>query len=98
MQAIEICLNNMLKITLELKFMTSLRVFFIFQGNGPSAITLSYMLAGNWPYYNGLPHPVEFLQYRLQENKQYSLLEQVNSFLFVEYYMRTKTYITSSAS
>lgn len=45
-------------------------------GNGPSAITLSYMLAGNWPYYNGRPHPVDFLQYRLEENKEYSLLEQ----------------------
>ncbi|XP_051170022.1 oxidative stress-induced growth inhibitor 1-like [Leptopilina boulardi] len=26
-------------------------------GNGPSGICLSYMLAGNWPYYNGNPHP-----------------------------------------
>ncbi|XP_077276310.1 oxidative stress-induced growth inhibitor 1 [Temnothorax americanus] len=26
-------------------------------GNGPSGICLSYMLAGNWPYYNGEPHP-----------------------------------------
>lgn len=46
-------------------------------GNGPSAITLSYMLAGNWPYYNDLPHPIDFLQNRLEENKEYSLLEQV---------------------
>ncbi|XP_035207736.1 oxidative stress-induced growth inhibitor 1-like [Stegodyphus dumicola] len=45
-------------------------------GNGPSAITLSYMLAGNWPYYNGLPHPIDYLQYRLEENKGKSLLEQ----------------------
>ncbi|KAG8201182.1 hypothetical protein JTE90_028837 [Oedothorax gibbosus] len=45
-------------------------------GNGPSAIALSYMLAGNWPYYNGLPHPTDFLQYRLEENKDKSLLEQ----------------------
>ena len=22
-------------------------------GNGPSGICLSYMLSGNWPYYNG---------------------------------------------
>lgn len=26
-------------------------------GNGPSGICLSYMLAGNWPYYTGEPHP-----------------------------------------
>ncbi|XP_054721626.1 oxidative stress-induced growth inhibitor 1-like [Uloborus diversus] len=45
-------------------------------GNGPSGITLSYMLAGNWPYYNGLPHPIDFVQYRLQENREKSLLEQ----------------------
>ncbi|KAK2580814.1 hypothetical protein KPH14_011547 [Odynerus spinipes] len=28
-------------------------------GNGPSGICLSYMLAGNWPYYTGEPHPVD---------------------------------------
>lgn len=26
-------------------------------GNGPSGICLSYLLAGNWPYYTGEPHP-----------------------------------------
>ncbi|XP_011165624.1 oxidative stress-induced growth inhibitor 1 [Solenopsis invicta] len=26
-------------------------------GNGPSGICLSYMFAGNWPYYTGEPHP-----------------------------------------
>ncbi|GFT07326.1 oxidative stress-induced growth inhibitor 1 [Nephila pilipes] len=45
-------------------------------GNGPSGITLSYMLCGNWPYYNGVPHPIDFLQYRLEENKDKSLLQQ----------------------
>ncbi|XP_067138744.1 oxidative stress-induced growth inhibitor 1-like [Centruroides vittatus] len=45
-------------------------------GNGPSAITLSYMLAGNWPYYNGSSHPVDFLHYRLQDNIDKSLVEQ----------------------
>lgn len=50
-------------------------------GNGPSALTLSYILAGNWPYYNGLSHPVDFLQYRLEESKNYSLLEQDLSYL-----------------
>lgn len=38
------------------------------------------MLAGNWPFYNGLPHPTDFLQYRLEENKDCSLLEQVGTF------------------
>lgn len=28
-------------------------------GNGPSGICLSYMLAGNWPYYTGEPHPAD---------------------------------------
>lgn len=45
-------------------------------GNGPSAITLSYMLAGNWPFYNGLPHPIDFLQNRLEESKEQSITEQ----------------------
>lgn len=30
---------------------------FLLSGNGPSGICLSYMFAGNWPYYNGDPHP-----------------------------------------
>lgn len=34
-------------------------------GNGPSAITLSYFLAGNWPYYNG-NHPNLELHQRIQ--------------------------------
>lgn len=45
-------------------------------GNGPSAISLSYMLAGNWPYYNGSSNPVEFLHYKLRENVDKSLVEQ----------------------
>ncbi|XP_054276279.1 oxidative stress-induced growth inhibitor 1-like [Macrosteles quadrilineatus] len=36
-------------------------------GNGPSALGLSYMLAGHLPYYNGLPHPTDdMLTARLQ--------------------------------
>lgn len=34
-------------------------------GNGPSGIALSYLLAGNWPYYNGAVHPDEMLTTRL---------------------------------
>lgn len=40
----------------------------LFLGNGPSAITLSYMLSGHWPYYQGqdeLGHPPDFLHARL---------------------------------
>ena len=35
-------------------------------GNGPSGIVMSYFLAGNWPYYNGLGEDIhEMLHYRL---------------------------------
>ncbi|XP_059138549.1 oxidative stress-induced growth inhibitor 2-like [Physella acuta] len=45
-------------------------------GNGPSAISLSYMLAGNRPFYNGLTLSNEFLTRRLQENMGISLVDQ----------------------
>ncbi|CAL1538647.1 unnamed protein product [Lymnaea stagnalis] len=45
-------------------------------GNGPSAISLSYMLAGNRPYYNGHTLSNEYLSKRLQENMGISLVEQ----------------------
>ncbi|KAI1285189.1 Oxidative stress-induced growth inhibitor 2 [Halotydeus destructor] len=39
-------------------------------GNGPSAITLSYMLDGNWPYYRSdRTHPNEYVHARLRSNK-----------------------------
>ncbi|GFW70874.1 oxidative stress-induced growth inhibitor 2 [Trichonephila clavipes] len=34
------------------------------------------MLSGKWPYYNEVSHPIDFLQYRLEENKDKSLLQQ----------------------
>lgn len=46
---------------------------FLFTGNGPAGICLSYMLNGNWPYYTGEPHPGdEMLTARLNfiKNKQ----------------------------
>lgn len=45
-------------------------------GNGPSAITLSFMLAGNWPYYNreNEPHPIDYLHNRLVSLQSDSLL------------------------
>ncbi len=65
-------------------------------GNGPSGIALSYLLAGNWPYYNGCGESVnEMLHYRLlaaeaeenankkkgDENKKQSIVEQDLRFL-----------------
>ncbi|KZC09069.1 Oxidative stress-induced growth inhibitor 1 [Dufourea novaeangliae] len=41
-------------------------------GNGPSGICLSYMLAGNWPYYTGEPHPGdEMLTARLHSSTRH---------------------------
>ncbi|XP_044727288.1 oxidative stress-induced growth inhibitor 1-like isoform X2 [Chrysoperla carnea] len=46
-------------------------------GNGPSGIALSYILDGNFPYYNQKPHPDELLTARLQYiSHSKSLLEQ----------------------
>ncbi|CAB3365977.1 Hypothetical predicted protein [Cloeon dipterum] len=52
-------------------------------GNGPSGIALSHMLSGNWPYYNGQPHPTdEELTARLaNEPPGLSIVEQDLSFL-----------------
>ncbi|XP_065570742.1 oxidative stress-induced growth inhibitor 1-like isoform X1 [Artemia franciscana] len=53
-------------------------------GNGPSAITLSFMLSGWRPYYNGSlqrNHPNEFLHARLMENPGMSLVDQNLEFL-----------------
>lgn len=54
--------------------------FAFFVGNGPSGITLSYMLAGHWPYW--IPekihaHPDELLRARLTyADSTKSLVEQ----------------------
>ena len=57
-------------------------------GNGPSGIILSYFLAGNWPYYNGLGESVnDMLHYRLlaggtgENQEPLSLVEQDLDFL-----------------
>ncbi|CAG0924250.1 unnamed protein product [Notodromas monacha] len=44
-------------------------------GNGPSAITLSFMLSGHWPQYNGNPVADPCLQLRLDDTKDFSLME-----------------------
>ncbi|XP_035678590.1 oxidative stress-induced growth inhibitor 1-like isoform X2 [Branchiostoma floridae] len=45
-------------------------------GNGPSGICLSYLLSGNWPYVNNHPHPNPFLERKLRENSDCSILQQ----------------------
>jgi len=45
-------------------------------GNGPNALTLSYMLAGNWPYYMAHHHPDPILNHKLCEELGKSLIEQ----------------------
>lgn len=51
-------------------------------GNGPSGITMSYFLAGNWPYYApGACHPNPYLHSRLEDNRNLSLVEQDLSLL-----------------
>ena len=52
----------------------------IFLGNGPSAITLSYILAGNTPFYSGNTND-EFLHLRLTENADEPLVLQDLAFL-----------------
>ncbi|KAL5288192.1 OSGIN2 family protein [Megaselia abdita] len=53
---------------------------FVVIGNGPSGISLSYMLAGNWPYWNQQKiqrHPDEMLRARLNyADGKISLVEQ----------------------
>jgi hypothetical protein len=49
-------------------------------GNGPSGISLSYLLSGNWPYYKGGCQD-EMLHARLTAQPHLSLLEQDLEFL-----------------
>ena len=49
-------------------------------GNGPSGISLSYLLSGNWPYYTGESED-ELLHTRLQQEPDLSLVEQDLAFL-----------------
>ncbi|CAF3588610.1 unnamed protein product [Rotaria socialis] len=51
-------------------------------GNGPSAITLSYILSGHVPYWNGCPVSNDYLNIKLEQHvKDASLLEQDLEFL-----------------
>ena len=41
-------------------------------------MSVSYLLAGHWPYHTGVAHPNEYLQQRLvSEGAETSILEQV---------------------
>lgn len=61
-------------------FPSSLSLLLCLIGNGPSGITLSYMLAGNWPYWNPqdiTKHPDELLRARLSfADSNKSLVQQ----------------------
>ncbi|XP_076470605.1 oxidative stress-induced growth inhibitor 1-like [Babylonia areolata] len=50
-------------------------------GNGPSAITLSFLLHGHRPYYNGDSHSNALLTSKLKGSKESSLVEQDLEFL-----------------
>jgi hypothetical protein len=53
-------------------------------GNGPSGLCTSYMLAGNWPYWNKKKVLDEYLQMRLNSlNNENSLIEQVKIRFFL---------------
>lgn len=66
--------------SLSLSLVLSSTVNEIYIGNGPSGITLSYMLAGNWPYWNPqdiTKHPDELLRARLSfADSNKSLVQQ----------------------
>ena len=47
-------------------------------GNGPSSLALSFLLAGNLPYYNGTPLADEYLSKRLIEEIEVSLVDKVS--------------------
>jgi len=53
---------------------------FLVIGNGPSGISLSYLLSGNWPYYVGESHD-DMLHARLMGEPELSLVEQDLEFL-----------------
>lgn len=71
---------QVIKLLRSLIFNLFFFLFWLTQGNGPSGITLSYMLAGNWPYWNPqeiAKHPDELLRARLTcSDPNKSLVEQ----------------------
>ncbi|KAI5727216.1 hypothetical protein M8J76_016274 [Diaphorina citri] len=65
-------------------------------GNGPSGIALSFLLAGNWPFYNGDDHPDQLLNARLKTcSKHIPLLLQDLEFLSQSMEGRCKNQISN---
>ena len=61
-----------------------LKVFlFVFSGNGPNAISLSYILSGYVPHYIPHQHPNPILDSKLREELGKSLLDKVSLRVFM---------------
>ena len=52
--------------------------FLFLLGNGPNALSLSYLLSGNEPYYIPHQHPNTILDQKLYEECGKSLLDSVS--------------------
>ena len=52
-----------------------------FLGNGPNALSLSFILSGNVPYYIPRQHPNAILDQKLCEDRGKSLLDSVSEFM-----------------
>ena len=65
-------------------------------GNGPSALTLSFFLNGNWPYYDG-QHPDEVLHARLSYEKDKSIMDMVSILIVMNEVCHTVTTLVPSA-
>ena len=68
-------LKYYLKTTSKISYILIQAIYLIWSGNGPSAIALSYMLAGNSPVYSGISND-ELLHLRLSEMPGYPIVLQ----------------------
>lgn len=80
--AYRVCENEVKNVVIVGKFFKNLLqkypnqpFLFFFKGNGPSAISLSYMLSGNVPYYVGEVSD-EYLHKRLTNNRKETIFLQ----------------------
>ena len=55
----------------------------VIAGNGPNALSLSYVLSGNVPYYIPHQHPNTLLDQKLCEERGKSLLDNVSTNLLI---------------
>lgn len=53
-------------------------MFLLIVGNGPNALSLSYVLSGHEPYYIPHQHPNAILDQKLCEKRGNSLLDNVS--------------------